>query len=210
MGSRLGSQTRRHGEGQLNILATRLGEASRPELKRHFLALGTEDMRLRFGSMLAPSALEEYVERIDFDRDAVFGVHDEKLALIGVAHVAFTEDFAELGVSVLSTHRGQGVGAVLLARAAEHARNRFVDRLYVHCLSENTAMMRLAKDAGMTICVDAGEVDAFLKLPPADPASVTGEFVEQRLALFDYALKTQAASWRQLAAALRPRGGDKR
>lgn len=210
MGRRLRSQTRRHGEGQLNILATRLGEGSRPELKRHFLALGAEDVRLRFGSMLARSALEEYAEHIDFDRDAVFGVHDERLELIGVAHVAFTEDFAELGVSVLPAHRGQGVGAALLARAAEHARNRFVDRLYVHCLSENAAMMRLAKDAGMTICVDAGEADAFLKLPPADPASVTGEFVEQRLALFDYALKTQAASWRQLAAALRSRSSDKR
>ena len=210
MDRRLGSEARRHGEGQLNIPATRLGEASRPELKRHFLALDLDDVRLRFGSMLSAPAIEEYVARIDFERDAVFGVHDEALALVGVAHVGFTEGLAELGVSVLAGHRGQGIGGALLARASEHARNRFLDRLYMHCLAENTAMMRLARKLEMEICVDAGEADAFLKLPPADPASVTGEFVEQRLALFDYALKAQVVPFRQLAATLREDEGRKR
>lgn len=194
---------RKHGEGRLNIPVPRLGESSRPELVRHFLSLDAEDARLRFGSTLAALAIEEYVARIDFERDAVFGVHDEELLLIGAAHVAFTGDVAELGISVLGGHRERGVGGALLARASEHARNRFVNRLYVHCLAENTAMMRLARKLEMKICVDAGEADAFLGLPPADPASVTGEFVEQRLALFDYALKANAASLRNLAASLR-------
>jgi RimJ/RimL family protein N-acetyltransferase len=194
----------------LNIPATRLGEASRPELKQHFLALDPEDVRLRFGSMLSTPAIEEYVTRIDFERDAVFGVHDEALALVGVAHVGFSEDLAEIGVSVLAGHRGRGIGGALLARACEHARNRFVDRLYMHCLAENTAMMRLARKLDMEICVDAGEADAFLKLPPADPASVAGEFVEQRLALFDYALKAQVAPLREIAAKLREADGRKR
>jgi GNAT superfamily N-acetyltransferase len=192
----------------MSIPITRLNEASRPELLRHFLGLGPEDLRLRFGSALAPAGIEDYVNSIDFERDAAFGVHDEDLALAGVAHVAFTADMAELGVSVLPGHRGRGVGGALLARASEHARNRFVDRLYMHCLAENAAMMRLARRLEMTICVDAGEADAFLKLPPADPASVTGEFVQQRLALFDYALKAQAASLRQIAGALA--GGEEK
>ena len=187
----------------MSISVQRLGESSRPELARHFLALDGEDVRLRFGSMLAAPAIEEYVARIDFERDAVFGVHDEELVLVGAAHVAFADDVAELGISVLSAHRARGVGGALLARASEHARNRFVDRLYMHCLAENTVMMRLARKLEMKICVDAGEADAFLSLPPADPASVTGEFVEQRLALVDYALKANAASLRHLAASLR-------
>ena len=187
----------------MNIPASRLGESSRPELARHFLSLGAEDVRLRFGSMLSAPAIEEYVARIDFERDAVFGVHDEDLLLVGVAHVAFTDDVAELGISVLAAHRGRGIGGALLARASEHARNRFVNRLYMHCLAENTAMMRLARRREMKICVDAGEANAFLSLPPADPASVTGEFVEQRLALFDYALKANAATMRHLAGSLR-------
>jgi GNAT superfamily N-acetyltransferase len=121
---------------------------------------------------------------------------------LGVAHVAFAEDYAELGVSVLPGERDRGFGSALLARAADHVRNRFVTRLFMYCLAENAAMLHIARKLGMTICVNSGEADAFLKLPPADPASVTGEFVEQRLALFDYALKAQAIRLKNLGSAL--------
>ena len=181
------------------IHVQRLTEASRPEVERHFLRLEPEDVRLRFGIAIAAAAIVDYVERIDFDADAVFGVHDEALALVGAAHVAFTGDMAELGVSVLPGHRGYGIGSALLARAADHVRNRFVNRLFMHCLSENAAMLHIARKLGMTIVVNTGEADAFLKLPPADPASVAGEFVDQRLALFDYALKAQAIRFREIA-----------
>ena len=177
----------------------RLTEGSRPELERHFLSLGPEDVRLRFGVVIAPATIVAYVERIDFDVDAVFGVHDESLMLAGAAHVAFTGDLAELGVSVLPGHRGRGIGSALLARAADHVRNRFVTRLFMHCLAENAAMLHIARKLGMVIVVDTGEADAFLKLPPADPASVAGEFVDQRLALFDYALKAQAMRLKRIA-----------
>jgi GNAT superfamily N-acetyltransferase len=187
-----------------NVPVQRLVEASRPALRRHFLSLGGEDVRLRFGLAIGPAAIVAYVDRIDFDVDAVFGVHDDELTLIGVAHVAFTEDMAELGVSVLETHRGRGVGSALLARAADHVRNRFVTRLFMHCLAENATMLHIARNLGMKICVDTGEADAFLKLAPADQASVAGEFVEQRLALFDYALKAQAMRIRGLNAPPRP------
>jgi RimJ/RimL family protein N-acetyltransferase len=184
--------------GANTVHVQRLGEASRPELARHFLSLEPEDVRLRFGVSISATAVVGYVDRIDFDADAVFGVHDDELALVGVAHVAFTEDMAELGVSVLPAHRGRGVGSALLARAADHVRNRFVTRLFMHCLAENAAMMHIARKLGMKICVDTGEADAFVKLAPADQASVAGEFVEQRLALFDYALKAQAMRIREL------------
>jgi GNAT superfamily N-acetyltransferase len=206
---RTGARPAAQGNGMSakNVRVQRLTEGSRPELSRHFLSLGREDVRLRFGVVIPAAAIAEYVERIDFDADAVFGVHDEELALTAVAHVAFTDDMAELGVSVLPAHRGRGLGSALLARAAEHVRNRFVTRLFMHCLAENAVMMHVARKLGMNICVDTGEADAFLKLAPADPASVTGEFVEQRLALFDYALKSQAMRIRELNAPARPPEG---
>jgi GNAT superfamily N-acetyltransferase len=186
----------------MTVHVQRLTEAARSKLREHFLRLPAEDVRLRFGSPLAPEAIVTYVDRIDFDVDAVFGVYDDALELCAVAHVAFGGDAAELGVSVLPGHRGIGLGSALFARAAEHARNRFVTRLFMHCLAENAPMMHIAKKSGMSICVDAGEADAFLKLPPADPASLAGEFVGQRLALFDYALKTQAAAVKRVTDAL--------
>jgi hypothetical protein len=59
-------------------------------------------------------------------------------------------------------------------------------------------MMHIARKSGMKICVDTGEAEAFLRLEPADQASISGELMGQRLALFDYALKTQAASMRRI------------
>jgi GNAT superfamily N-acetyltransferase len=180
----------------------RLTETARPKLLDHFLRLDTEDIRLRFGSPLGSEAIAAYVQGIDFDTDAVFGVYEDELELAAAAHVAFGADGAELGVSVLPGHRSRGIGSALFARAVEHARNRFVTRLYMHCLSENAAMMHIAKKSGMNICVDTGEAEAFLKLEPADQASLSGELMGQRLALFDYALKAQAAALRRITDSL--------
>jgi GNAT superfamily N-acetyltransferase len=92
-------------------------------LEPHFLALEREDRRLRFGIALNDSAVRAYLARIDFDHDAVFGVYDDALHLIGAAHVARGERHAELGVSVLPGHRGRGIGGALLARAHLRARS---------------------------------------------------------------------------------------
>jgi len=65
-------------------------------------------------------------------------------------------------------------------------------------------MMRLARRQNMDIVAEAGEADAWLKLPPADAASHFGAVFAQRVALFDYALKSQLAAARRLAVALTP------
>jgi GNAT superfamily N-acetyltransferase len=192
----------RIGAGMSAIHVHRLAEAARPRLLEHFLRLDTEDIRLRFGLPLGSDAIAAYVQGINFDTDAVFGVYEDELGLAAAAHVAFGADGAELGISVLPGYRSRGIGSALFARAVEHARNRFVTRMYMHCLSENAAMMHIARKSGMKICVDTGEAEAFLKLEPADQASLSGELMGQRLALFDYALKTQAAAMRRITESL--------
>jgi len=186
----------------MTIPVQRLQSNARPALAAHFIALPADDRRLRFGSSLAGESIVAYVDHIDFARDAVFAVHDDRLALIGVAHVAFGDDVAELGLSVLPGHRGHGIGAALFARAAEHARNRFVPRLYMHCLVENATIMHMARKFGMDIVTSVGDADAHLALPPASPVSITGEFVTDRIALYDYALKAHTAAYRRINAAL--------
>ena len=158
------------------------------------MALGAEDRRLRFGISLSERALRAYVARINFERDAVFGLADDALRLAGVAHLARSDGHAELGISVLAGHRGGGSGAALLARAHMHARNWGVRTLFMHCLAENAAIMHLARKQGMEVVAAAGEADARLALPPADASSYLGAVFEQRVALFDYALK-QGRAW---------------
>ena len=102
----------------------RLNEGARTNLTAHFLALPPEDRRLRFGAPLSAEAVAHYVDGIDFARDAVFGVVDEDLTLVGVAHVAFTDDFAELGISVLPWWRSRGVSPDPAFRGLRKTRTR--------------------------------------------------------------------------------------
>jgi GNAT superfamily N-acetyltransferase len=183
-----------------------LSERDRRRLLMHFLALNDNDRYLRFGTMLPDESITRYVQMIDFGRDAVFGVYNSNFKLVGAGHLAFAprdmlpaagdatvkERVAEFGVSVSASARGIGVGSKLFERAAIHCRNADVDTLYMHCLASNQTMIHIAKKAGMEIHRLHGEADAFLKLHPANPASVMREAVEEQVASFDYALKANA------------------
>ena len=171
-----------------------LSRIDRPALEHHLLALDPHDRRLRFGTLLSDTALRAYAARIDFDRDALFGVFDEELAVVGAVHLAHAGKHAELGVSVLREHRNSGVGGALLARAVMRARNLGVTTLFTHCLRENRTIMHLARRERMRIITEQGEAQAWLALPPADAASHFGEVFAQRAALFDYALKSTVAA----------------
>lgn len=167
------------------------------------LALDDEDRRLRFGTALPDQAIRDYVARIDFERDAVFGAFDDTLRLVAAAHLAHCDGHAELGVSVLPGWRRRGAGAALLARSHTHARNWGMRALFMHCLSENGAMMRLARKQGMRIVTGRGESDAWLALPMADASSYTDQLLAERAGLFDFALKRQLQAVRSIAGALR-------
>jgi GNAT superfamily N-acetyltransferase len=184
------------------VMVREISRAELAALESHFLALGGEDRRLRFGIPVGDSAVRAYVARIDFERSAVLGIVDDELRLVGAAHLARSNrNEAELGLSVLQGHRGRGLGGALLARAHTHARNWDVRALFMHCLAENGPVMHLARKQGMKIVAKNGEADAWLKLPLADAASRFGEVFAQRAALFDYAMKAHLAGAARIAAA---------
>lgn len=182
----------------MRIVTRELPRLERAKFASHLLALGAEDRRLRFGLAIADAAIEEYVARVDFARDAVFGVFDDELRLAGAAHLARADAHAELGVSVLPGHRGRGIGGALLARAHVHASNWGFRALCMRCLTENGAIMHLARKQGMRIVAESGEADARLELPPASLSSIAQALFNERLGLFDYALKSQFDMARRL------------
>jgi GNAT superfamily N-acetyltransferase len=192
------------------IIAKKLSPASREAMRRHFHALEANDRRLRFGSMISDAGIDNYLAQIDFERDAVFGVFDDELNLAGVAHVAVSGGVAELGVSVAQGHRGRGVGSALFDRAGMFARNHLVRILFMHCLTENQAMMHLAKKSKMRIVAASGEADAHLELPPSDAASITREMMQEQIAVFDYALRSRVLSQQRIFDTLmqKPETGD--
>ena len=187
-------------------LPIRLGPADRAAITRHFLALGPDDRRLRFGASLSDEAVRMLEERIDFDRDEIFGIAGDDLRLEAVVHVAFYPGKAELGLSVLPGARGRGLGNALFERAVMHLTNRGVREVFVHCLSENGAMMHLARKNGMRVVHEGGESDARLALPRATAGSILAEWIwDQNASL--------AHEWRrctQLAISATPSPGTRR
>ena len=181
-----------------SLPTVRLHPADRRALAAHFLALDREDRRLRFGSPIADEGLEAYVERIDFARDGLFAVHDDNLEMVAVVHVAVTGGAAELGLSVLPGWRDRGCGNVLLRRAVTYLRNRGVAEVFVHCLSENGAMMHLARKNGMRIVYSGGESDARLALDAATADSFVAEWLEDQRGVAIRTLRQNARNARVL------------
>jgi len=99
---------------------------------------------------------------------------------------------SEFGVSVLPHYRGRGFGARLFEHAMLHARNRGVETLFIHALSENVAMLKIARKAGATVERSGSESEAWLRLPPDTLASHVDELVEHQAAELDYRLKVHA------------------
>jgi GNAT superfamily N-acetyltransferase len=174
-----------------------LGPRHRERIARHLLALDEHDRYLRFGYIATDEQIRRYVEGLDFERDAIFGIYNRKLELIAMAHLALSVDKSfdacgEFGVSVLKSARGRGYGGKLFERAVRHARNDGVHLMFIHALSENTAMLKIARKAGATVEKDGSETEAYLRLPPATFDSRVTEMIEEQIAQTDYRLKVQA------------------
>lgn len=173
-----------------------LSERHRPRVLAHLLSLEPHDRYLRFGYAASDTQIGRYVDLLDFHRDEVFGVFNRRLELIAMAHLAYMTDIpaerhmAEFGVSVITKARGRGYGARLFDHAVLHARNRHVDTMIIHALSENSAMLRIARNAGATVVREGGDSEARLKLPPETLVSHIEALVEGQAAELDYQLKS--------------------
>jgi GNAT superfamily N-acetyltransferase len=176
-----------------------LGPRHRDRIAAHLIALSDQDRYLRFGYPATDAQIGKYVDMLDFEQDEVFGIFNRRLQLIAMAHLAHAAagatpgPMAEFGVSVLAKARGRGFGARLFEHAVLHARNRGVATMFIHALSENTAMLRIARNAGATVERDGSESEAWLRLPADTLASHMEQAFEQQAAEFDYQLKLHSS-----------------
>lgn len=190
-----------------------LGPTYRERITQHLLLLEPADRYLRFGYAANDEQIRRYAEQLNFDRDEIFGIYNRRLELIAMAHLAFSEHpdhkhCAEFGVSVLKQARGRRFGARLFERAVMHARNEGVSMVFIHALSENTAMLKIARNAGATVRRDGSESEAYLQIPPASLDTRMAEIVEQQFAEVDYQIKKQAKQfWDFLANVQEVRNG---
>ncbi|QPF72501.1 GNAT family N-acetyltransferase [Roseateles sp. DAIF2] len=174
-----------------------LARRHRRRIKDHLLSLSERDRYLRFGYPASDEQITRYAMGLDFERDEVLGIFNRRLQLVAMAHLAYAPQpqrqgkpaMAEFGVSVLDKARGRGFGARLFERAALHARNRGIETLFIHALSENAPMLKIARKAGATVERDGSESEAWLRLPPDTVASHVGEAIERHMAELDFQFK---------------------
>jgi GNAT superfamily N-acetyltransferase len=176
-----------------------LAPRHRERIVDHLLELDGQDRYLRFGHQATDEQIRRYGDTLDFERDELFGIFNRRLHLIAMAHLAHgtasssaEKNLAEFGVSVLARARGRGYGARLFRHAALHARNRGCDRLLIHALSENRAMLKIAVRAGARVGQAGSESEAWLSLPAQDRESQVNELVEAKAAEWNYRFKVQA------------------
>lgn len=173
-----------------------LDESHRPLIEQHLLALGARDRYLRFGYPATDTRISQHVRQLDFVNHELFGIFNRRLELVATAHLAYADQdrsMAEFAVSVLPGTRGRGYGRRLFDHAVRHCQNRRADRMFIHALSENTAMLRIARGAGATVQTAGPESEAWLQLPPDSVGSHMAELVDTRAALLNQKAKLTAA-----------------
>ena len=177
-----------------------LRERHREQILQHLLQLDERDRYLRFGYPASDARIRAYAEGLDFSHDEVFGIFNRRLQLVAIAHLAYSDlagsqqgirRMAEFAVSVDGRARGRGYGARLFDYAVRHARNRGIDRLFIHALSENTAMLRIARQGGAVLHRDGGEAEGWLQLPPDNLMSQLEELFANHAADLNYLAKVQ-------------------
>jgi hypothetical protein len=92
-------------------------------------------------------------------------------------------------VSVCVSARGRGYGGRLFERAVMHARNQKISLIYIHALSENAPMIRIARKSGATLERDGSETEAYLRLPKRTIESRLTELVSDQFAQANYNIK---------------------
>lgn len=174
-----------------------LGVGHRTRIAAHLMALDEQDRYLRFGYPANDEQIQRYVDGLDFERDEIFGIFNRRLELIAMSHLAFILDpgqpaGAEFAVSVLRSARGRGYGSRLFERAVLHARNEGVELMFIHALSENAAMIKIARNGGARLERAGGETEAYLRLPPATLDTRVTEMLDEGVAQTDYRWKKHA------------------
>ena len=68
---------------------------------------------------------------------------------------------------------------------------------FIHALSENAAMLKIARNGGAQVQREGSESEAYLVLPQATLDSQVKGLLQEQMAEIDYQLKLQARQFRE-------------
>ncbi|GAB3470646.1 bifunctional acetate--CoA ligase family protein/GNAT family N-acetyltransferase [Massilia terrae] len=135
-----------------------------------FDAMSKEDVHMRvFGGLrqLRPSQLARLTQ-IDYDREMAFiATRPGGAETMAVARMGADPDMvsAEFALTVRSDLKGQGLGRLLMGILIDYCRQRGIAEIVGEALSENTAMLALARSLGFHLTHEHAEGVVHLRLP---------------------------------------------
>ena len=145
---------------------------------RHLGRLSGDARRLRFGTPAGNAFIRDYAARA-FGLDAIIeacGVGKTVRGVVEVRPVGVDwPAMAELAITVEPDWQQQGMGTALMARAILAARNRYIQRIYMICLSENRPMQGLARKFEADLSVEPSECEGRIRSPWPTPLSMLRE-----------------------------------
>lgn len=121
-----------------------------------------------FGTLVSDQVIDNLVSGMIEHEDLhdVLVAENENLEIVGTIHIARINDRqVELGIMVSEAYRGMGVANEMMEMALLYCRNRGLYDVYMHCMSNNEAIMKLVKKKGLFISNQTGEADAHVTLP---------------------------------------------
>jgi hypothetical protein len=160
------------------------------KLASHFVGLASGDRFLRFGWVATDVDIVAYVESLFVSAARVLAVVEPDGDISGVLHLEFTNGGANLGLSVSSWARNQGIGTVLLQRAGLLACARGLKTLFVRNLKFNSALQQLALRLAMNVACTPDALTARPQTPELSGRNVGQEDFCPKITLVEDSLRS--------------------
>lgn len=178
-----------------------LTKNDRVNLLDHLLSLSDSDRYLRFGYPISSEQIEKYVERsFDLEKSQWFGMYDDDERIVASVHaVMVTSTKAEMGLTVNSEIRNQGLGQMLFDRGLCWARSAGAKQIYMQCLTENKAIQHIARKNNMSVAVLASsEREGVLKFNSVSIIAPLSDVTMDHIAAVDACFREQRRTLKTL------------
>jgi len=165
-----------------------------PHFRDHLLRLDGETRQNRFAMGASDGFLKRYADTAFAIEADNFGYFEHGVLRAAAELRPVSPREAEAAFTVEIDRRGKGIGSALFAQVIGAARERRLRRLYMSCLSYNSAMQALARKFSAELVFEARDVlaisdrNSVARRPQAEPEN------EDRLH-FATAILTIEKSW---------------
>lgn len=153
----------------------RLSYYHKEKVKEHFFRLDSQSRHSRFCSAMNNENLVNYVSKIDFINNGVFGLFNDNLDIIGLGECVISKSNdnsireAEVAFSVEKPYQGQKLGNRLMKRVVQFANIQNLKELTMYFLKDNAATMHLAKKYNFKVEYYSLEVSGKVQVPNIPP-----------------------------------------